>query len=169
MFSLGKIVRLLRAILDVCRSIEKLLRLRQPGQVYLKIVSEEGTGMLKFKIILPVAGAHDVVSRNLSIKIGDEEPQVVELAGDDTESAEYTGAQGTTVSGQLTDVDDAGNVSPARDYSFTLTDTLAPPVPGEIGLLVIEELPDTEPEPEPEPPADPTDPTDPTGDDTTDF
>lgn len=107
--------------------------------------------MLKFKLVLPAPGAPDVVSRNLSIKIGDEDAQLVVLPGTDTESSEYVAAEGTVVSGELADVDDAGNVSPARDFRFTLVDTIAPPIPGEVGLLVTEELPDPEPTPDPDP------------------
>ena len=163
MFSLGKIVQLLRDILDVCRLILKVLRLRQPGPVVLQVVSEEGT-MLKFKIVLPPPGAPDVVSRNLSLKIGDAESQSIVLAGTDLETAEFVGAEGSIVSGQLADVDDASNISPARDFSFTLLDTIAPPMPGELGLMVTDEVfeePTPDPEPEPEP--------DPSDEDTTDL
>ena len=154
-------VQILRDILEVCRSILKLLRLRQPGLVFLKVVSEEGT-MLKFKVALPPPGAPDVVSRNLSLTIGDEETMMVTLPGSALESEEYIRAEGTVITGSLSDVDDAGNVSPARDFSLTLVDTIAPPMPGEVGLTVTEELPDEVPDPDPLPDPDPeTDPADP--------
>lgn len=134
------------------RQIVKILRLRRPGMVFLVIRKDE-IGMLKFVLVLPTAGAHDVVTREIDLQIGDGEVQRLEVSGDTLETIEFSGDQGTTVTGSLRDVDDVGNVSEPRDFTFTLEDTLAPPQPGEVGARVTEETPDT--------PVDPVDPTEP--------
>lgn len=113
----------------------KVLSLRKPGLVYVLVTSEE-SGMLKFKVVLPSPGAADVVVRELTVKIGDAEATTVKLDGAAMESAEATGEDNTVVSGSLTDVDDAGNRSPVRLFEGTLTDTLAPPQPGELAIVI---------------------------------
>lgn len=139
MFWTTKVIVLLTELVALARSILKLLRLRKPGLVYLRVVGEFKKGsvsMLRFKLVLPAPGASDVASRELSIKIGEGEPTGDILPGTALESGEFTGQDGEGVSGELTDIDDAGNRSPARAYAFFLSDTLAPPQPGEIGLVV---------------------------------
>lgn len=92
--------------------------------------------MLRFKLLLPNPGASDVVARKLVVVNGNNEPQQLDLPGDSMETLEMEGQDNDVVSGTLEDIDDAGNVSPAREFSFILTDTIAPPQPGEIGLVV---------------------------------
>ncbi len=101
MLRIGELIKLNEQIL-------KAIRLRQPGMVFLTLVSEKD-GMLKFKLVLPAAGASDVISRELSFKIGESEPESVALDGSATETAEFSGADGATVTGSLVDIDDAGN------------------------------------------------------------
>lgn len=116
------------------KKILKLLRLKKPGLVF--ILYEEGEeGMLKFVLVLPEAGAADVVTRELRFTVGEELVEV-NLEGSATETVELTGADNDAVVGSLVDVDDAGNRSEAREFSFVLVDTLAPPQPGELGLKV---------------------------------
>jgi len=139
MFWTTKVIVLLTELVSVAKSILKVLRLRRPGMVYLRMTGvfyEGKKKMLKFKLVLPAPGASDVVSRNLSVKIGDAEATSEVLDGSALESAEYQGADNAAVTGSLSDTDDAGNVSDAREFSFVLTDTIAPPQPGEIGLVV---------------------------------
>ncbi len=119
--------------------IVKILRLRRPGPVFIKVSQGEST-MLKFVLVLPEKGAADVVERELTVQVADGEPVVAVLGGDEVESATYEGEDGDSVSGSLVDVDDAGNKSEAREFSFVLADTIAPPVPGEVGLKVTEEV-----------------------------
>ena len=139
MFWNNRIVDLLTELLGVSRSILKVLRLRKPGLVFLVVTGEFKKGhthMLRFKLVLPAPGASDVVNRKLTLQIGSAEPESLQLPGDAVESQEFEGQDNDTVSGQLVDVDDAGNESEARTFSFVLVDTLAPPQPGEIGLVV---------------------------------
>ena len=143
MFWSSKIVKVLEQLLVVAVSILKVLRLRQPGMVFLQVVGEVETKkgnlkMLRFKLLLPVAGAADVTARTLSLQIGANEPQTVVLAGDAVETGEFTGNDGDSVVGNLIDSDDAtpSNQSPPRDFSFVLVDTIAPPQPGDLGILI---------------------------------
>ena len=134
-----KVLVLLNELIAVGRSILKALRLRRPGLVFLVVTGEFTKGhtqMLRFKLILPAPGASDVVTRKLSIQVGNGDPQNFALPGDALETQEFEGEDNAAVSGQLVDVDDAGNESEPRDYFFLLVDTLAPPQPGEIGLVV---------------------------------
>lgn len=134
------VLKELRELVRLARLILKALRLREPGQVFLKVLGKDGVGMaLKFKLVLPPAGAPDVVSRKLQISIGGLDPFALEVPGSTLETPEYEGEDSAEVVGQLVDVDDAGNSSPPRDFSFVLTDTIAPPQPGELGLLVTAE------------------------------
>lgn len=119
-------------ISDCLKSILKILRLKKPGLVFISLRQGED-GMLKFVLVLPEVGARDVVTRELRFMVGDV-AQEVDLAGDAVETAEYTGADNEAVVGTLVDVDDAGNRSDAREFSFVLADTLPPPQPGVVGL-----------------------------------
>jgi hypothetical protein len=96
--------------------------------------------MLNFVLDLPVASASDVVSRLVKVQIADGVVSEFSLGAADVMTPELQGADGATVVGSLVDVDDAGNVSPAREFSFVLVDTIAPPQPGEIGLRVTSEV-----------------------------
>lgn len=127
-------VKFAHSTLSYLKKIYKLLRLKKPGLVFL--VYEEGEeGMLKFVLVLPEAGAADVVTRELRFTVG-EELFEVNLEGSALETMEMTGADNDAVAGTLVDVDDVGNRSEAREFSFVLVDTLAPPQPGELGLKV---------------------------------
>ncbi len=98
--------------------------------------------MLIFKLALPPAADKDVQTggkRTVVVAIGNGEPQTIDLPGDAIETDELTGNDNDTVVGALVDTDDAGNPSPARDFSFILVDTIAPVQPGEIGIQVIRE------------------------------
>lgn len=137
------------------RSLIKVLRLRQPGMVFL-VLTREIDSMLEFKLILPAPSAPDVVERRLSLQIGSQPPLTPVLMADE-EAPLYSGTEGDLVSGSLVDVDDAGNVSPPRDFEFTLRDTIAPPQPGEIGIEVVREYFEGQDEEEPADPVDPVD------------
>lgn len=128
---------------DICKGltdIAKILRLRKPGKVFLKLVSSGESGMLKFVLVLPEKSASDVVSRKVSIQVGTGEVLSVDLEGDVLETAEFTGNDNDPVTGSLVDVDDAGNNSEPRDFNFVLVDTIPPPLPGEVGLRVTAEV-----------------------------
>lgn len=110
-----------------------------PGIIILLVTFQENE-MLKFKLVLPAPGAADVVKRELSVKIADADAVLAELAADALEADGYEGQDDDAVEVSLVDIDDAGNRSEARVQTFTLADTIAPPVPGEIGLVVTAEV-----------------------------
>lgn len=121
--------------------IKQLLKpeLKKPGIVTLHILREGEDGMLNFVLNLPPKSASDVVSRELAISINGAEAQLLTLEADAVKTQEFSGADNAVVAGFLVDIDDAGNRSPAREFTFTLVDTIAPAQPGEIGLEVTSE------------------------------
>lgn len=92
--------------------------------------------MLRFKVALPPRGASDVTTREFSLTIGSDAPITRTLPGDALETEEFEGADNSSLLASLVDVDDAGNRSPERAATGTLTDTIAPPQPGELGFVV---------------------------------
>lgn len=141
MFFTTKILKVLTAILVELQAIRKIVGRRAPGLVFLKTVREEN-GMLVFKLNLPPAADSDVKTggkRTVVVAIGSNEPQTIELAGDAIETGELSGSDNDPVVGTLVDTDDAGNPSPAREFSFILTDTIAPSQPGEVSISVVRE------------------------------
>lgn len=119
-------------------NIVKVLRLCKPGLVFLTFYKGDDN-MLKFVLTLPTKSATDVVSREVTVVVAGADPVVINLGGDAVETPEFSGEDGATVTGTLVDIDDAGNRSPAREFSFTLVDNLAPPQPGEVGVKVTAE------------------------------
>ena len=113
---------------------------RMPGLIKLQTTYQTQKNgdqkMLQFTLTLPPVGAPDVVSRELTTKVGDAEPVVVVLTPDVVEQAGFECEDNAVVTAALVDVDDAGNRSEAREQSWTVVDTIAPPLPGELGLLV---------------------------------
>jgi len=128
----------LKILYRIYKSVKRPVK--RPGRVMLKFYEGEN-GMLKFVLTLPTKSAADVVSRVLTVTIG-EEVQVFELAADAVETQEFECADNTEVFGSLADVDDAGNVSEAREFSFKIVDTIVPPMPGELGVRVTGESQD---------------------------
>jgi hypothetical protein len=134
-----RVIKLLQEIVFLLQAVRKILKLRKPGIVSLKISGVFYKGdkkMLRFKLVLPAPGAQDVVSRMLTLAIGGADAEIITLSSTDLETAEFSGQDNDQVTGTLVDIDDADNASEPRDFSFVLVDTLAPPIPGEIGLVV---------------------------------
>lgn len=109
-----------------------------PGPITKTLISEDGL-MLVYKLHLPVPGAADVVARELSVKIADADPVLFVLQPADVEFSPIKANAGEKVSGELVDVDDAGNRSEPRAFEFTAADTLAPPQPGEVTAELVAE------------------------------
>jgi len=109
-----------------------------PNPLFL-VITRKVSRMLQFKLVLPAPTVSDVVSRELSVKVGEAEAVVKTVDAVTTEVDGFEGADNAAVAVSLIDVDDAGNRSPAREQTFTLADTIAPPQPGEIGLAVVSE------------------------------
>lgn len=104
----------------------------EPGDVQLVVTSQGDSGMLQYTLTLPAPGASDVVKRTLTVNGNATEITDVTQA----EVSGFEGNDGDTVSVSLADTDDAGNVSPTHNQTFTLTDTIPPSEPGDIGLVV---------------------------------
>jgi len=92
--------------------------------------------MLQFVVTLPLTGAVDVLSRELSVTVGANPAVILNPAVGDTESQELSGNDSDAIHLELVDVDDAGNRSAASVLDATLLDTLAPPQPGEMGIRI---------------------------------
>jgi len=123
-----------RLIKSVCKS--KL------GPVGFKITSERnGEGMadmIRFNVTLPPKAAPDVVSRELTISIGDSQ-EVKMLGADALEAEGFEGPQDSGVVVSLVDIDDSGNRSESSSISFVLADVVPPPMPGTLGVVVLDE------------------------------
>lgn len=130
-------------ILQICALVYFVSKLDnkvpKPGLLSLKVLNGEGL-MLKFVLMLPEKSAADVVVRELTYSLAGSDPTTVNLNGSATQSAEMLANDNEVITGNLVDVDDAGNRSPARDFSFTIVDTIAPPLPGALGVMVLEEV-----------------------------
>jgi len=120
--------------------IEKILKsvkfsLYRPGFLTITQTGENGMGTISFKVVLPVLADTDVVSRELSVKIGEADAVVQTVAKDVAEVDGFSGDQDVAVVLSLTDIDDAGNRSEASTLEGKLIDTFAPAKPGELSLV----------------------------------
>jgi hypothetical protein len=139
-------VRTLKDILRVLKDIRALLRLQSPGLVSYKYMEIDGmqTGVV---LTLPPSVNDDVTnggSRSLGLTLNGNPLAVAPLAGDAVESEFIPCVDGDVLAGTLSDVDKKGNVSPAREFSFIVTDNVAPLQPGEVGIM-FQERPDAPP------------------------
>lgn len=122
--------------------LRKVIGLRKPGLVFVRMVSEGKFGMSKFALVLPAPGASDVVSRELVIAIDGGEAVTQTLPGSSLESEPFEANEGSTVTGSLVDIDDATptpNRSEPSVFELVLTDTIAPPTPGQVGAKMLSE------------------------------
>jgi hypothetical protein len=110
----------------------------KPGKLQITLIKENGENMLEYKILLPAHDVKDLVDRELTVTVGDT-VDVFHLAPDAMESAVLTASQDSVVSLSLVDVDDAGNRSEASVLEVTITDTIAPPTPGTLSVVVVGE------------------------------
>lgn len=116
-----------------------LLLKSKPGKIQIFVTGENDMA-ITFKVVLPPVSAPDVVARELSVKIGDAEPIVTELAADAINVDELQGPQDAEVEVSLVDIDDAGNRSEPSVATAVLADTFAPPKPGELGIELTGEI-----------------------------
>ena len=100
--------------------------------------------MLKFAVGLPTIdaadpNASDIDHRTLTVTI-DGGTAIVTTVTDLTTTTVadpgYVGNVGSVVTASLVDSDASGNNSPQRDETATLTDTIAPPEPGDFAIGV---------------------------------
>lgn len=134
--------RMLELMEQKFASLEQLvfdlqLKLGPSDPVRIVITGENAMAdLIQFKIVLPPKSAPDVAVRELTVTIGDGTADIRNLSADASVLDGLEGAQGATVSVSLVDVDDQGNRSSASTASLVLTDNVAPPQPGEIGLEI---------------------------------
>ena len=115
--------------------LEEKVCIKKPGNVSLKLLNGE-CGMLQFCLCLPEKSCHDVVSRELTVRVGNGEQNVLNLGAETLEATGFQGMHGEVVEGMLVDVDAAGNRSEPSEFYFVLVDTFPPPAPGQVGLKV---------------------------------
>lgn len=130
-------VKLVRALESCAKQLQAIKRsFYRPGR--LEIITKGRVDMaILFDVSLPPPGATDVVSRELTLTIDGTTQAVPPLVGTTTVVVGFSGPQGATVEAVLVDVDDAGNRSePSPKLVATLQDTIPPPAPGELGLIV---------------------------------
>lgn len=84
---------------------------------------------------------HDVVTRELVVKVGDAEGTVSTWPGSAVELGNVVVPQDTHVVLTLVDVDDAGNRSAPAVVEFVAADTLPPASPGAFGVTLVGETP----------------------------
>lgn len=82
----------------------------------------------------------DVVSRVLTVTVGDETPVTSEFSAESVDLGEITVQQDATVVMTLVDVDDVGNRSEPAVVTFVAADTLPPSQPGGFGVTLIREV-----------------------------
>jgi hypothetical protein len=121
-------------------NISKVLKaikfaLYKPGILTIVLTGEKSMSTISFKVVLPALVDTDVVSRELSVKIGEADAIVQTVAKDVAEVDGFSGEQDVAVVLSLTDIDDAGNRSEVSTLEDKLIDTFAPAKPGELSLV----------------------------------
>ena len=91
---------------------------------------------LQFEVTLSPPAVSDVVSRKLSVTVGDGTTIERTLFPDEMSVGGFEGNDRDIVEVSLVDLDGRGNASEPRTLSTVLVDTIAPPQPGELGIRV---------------------------------
>lgn len=97
--------------------------------------------LLTYVVTAAPAVDHDVVSRELVVKIGDADGVVSVWPGSSVELGTVAVPQDSAVTLTLVDVDDAGNRSTPAVVEFVAADTLPPAQPGSFGVTLVSETP----------------------------
>ncbi len=109
-----------------------------------QVFKGDNTMGLKFAVGLPAIdatdpNANDIDHRTLTVTIDAGAPivtAVTDLTTTTVADPGYVGNVGSVVVASLVDSDASGNNSPSRDETATLTDTIAPPTPGDFAIGV---------------------------------
>ena len=115
-----------------------------PGAIYLIDLRSNHMDQIVVRFTFPPPGAPDVVERHfLAMKNGHGGPLIVHQVFNLPLPSvfEWTFDQGQVVHLHLYDVDDSGNQSPIRMQDFVALDTIPPPMPGEVLIENIAEIP----------------------------
>lgn len=137
---------LLRAILA------ELQRRNRPQRPFHVIVTQlfewhamSTNDLLTFKAQLtPLTAPHDVVTRHLKVLVGGSERLHLTTPADVNDFEPFATGQGSDVTLQFQDEDDAGNFSPVLEYSFTAIDQIPPEQPGGVSVTPVSEEPGSE-------------------------
>lgn len=124
--------------------LKQLHHVPDPGPLSFFVTSEE-ENMLVFTMKLPAEpdGFTDIASGELKLKVGDADEQTIVTTKGQTEVTGLNGAQGATLTASFVYIDDSGNRSDTpSNFSATLADTIPPPSPGELGVMVTGEVAD---------------------------
>ena len=156
------LVMLIESLNTINSTLKRFFKPQDPKPVKLVITGEsEMANMLGFKIVLPTLPPepNDIVSGELTVQVGAGEAAVVATTKQQTEVVDLAGEEGATVNVSYVYVDNAGNRSEtASTLSVVLVDTIAPAVPGVLGVVVTSEFTTEDPAPPEEPPAPPEEP-----------
>lgn len=132
--------RLLLPFVKLYFWLERRRRLRRPDMLFAELIGE--VTILKYKITFPPVVASDTKDREVTTAVTKEDGTVVEPtvksypAGD--ASFEATFDRNDQVSLTLVDIDGSGNRSvPSEAFTFTATDTIAPPQPGQFAVELL--------------------------------
>lgn len=131
----GQLADINRTLTKFLPHLKRIAGAERPGVIYLQTRSQEGT-MLTFDIVLPPATASDTTKGELAVTIGNAEPQVIETAVGQERVTGLSGEDGAPVSASFVFIDDANNRSEPSTLEAVLTDTIAPPQPGSLGIEV---------------------------------
>lgn len=100
-------------------------------------VTGELNGMLTFSVGLPeVPAGTDIVTQRFIVSIDGVETTNIDLPLDQASVDGLQGDDGQQVVAQLFYIDDAGNVSVPSMLTEVLVDTIAPPQPADLSLVV---------------------------------
>ncbi len=149
MVKIDEVITLLKDIREVLFLIS--LKTIPPGPLGYKIVGEipkkgeEMADIIVYDVNLPALDVpNDVVSRELTVVTGGE-TTVHNVGPADTVVAGLQAEQDATVDLTLVNIDDSGNRSGPSLFSFVAVDTIAPPVPGNLGVVIVDEVIDPSP------------------------
>jgi len=109
---------------------------------YIITSERNATGMadiISFNVSLPPKSAPDVVSRELSVKVGDNPAETRVYPPEALVATGFEGPQDIGVQISLVDIDDSGNRSEPSVLGFLLADLVPPPTPGTLGIVVVQE------------------------------
>jgi hypothetical protein len=92
------------------------------------------TSIFDVTLTLPGVSAPDVTTRVLKYTLNGGSEVVMDLGPGETEYVISDVPQGTTISGSLVDTDESGNQSAPSEFTLLVSDNVAPPQPGQVGL-----------------------------------
>lgn len=148
MVKIDEIITLLKDIREVLFLIS--LKTFPPGPLGYKITGEipggeEMADIIVYDVNLPALDVpNDVVSRELTVVTGGE-TNVIVVGPADTVVPGLQAEQDAAVDLTLVNIDDSGNRSGPSLFSFVAVDTIAPPVPGNLGVVIVDEVIDPSP------------------------